>query len=388
MSSGTLPTKKRGHPAAEDGKAGMATKRATTDTSLPSTAAVAVVVTNQMLQLAAQWLDPKELAKCTRVCKQWHKCINNDKNDGTHSEHTWKQAALNVTSQASLDALEAAIQIQMPGDEKKQFLGYRNMAKGLACSPDFTDERTPIEWKPQVTAEDIVFLLEVKAFGSVVHASCKTLKDVVNQTWQLIFLDFHDLPEIAIQIPQAQFELSYWSSDTVEDLVLTNTKVSLTMWRRDTGKFYSFCKGEEIRKCYPFRDHLRNAFRKATVLRRASTQPTKATMAGIFAGSMCMEKKINHMDPEIVLHAYPMTPFCDSIDIDEMTQLPAKGSSRCSIDFRKTPLAKLGKSRLSHLSVKFMFSFGGNSHTYENERAESVISKENLLLFMEGLDWK
>lgn len=421
-SSGTV--RKREELPAEGRKAA---KRALTivdgaspcPSSVSAVLPVVAVVDTQILQLAARWLDPKEIAKCTCVCQQWYKDINNnntnnsddddDNDDDSGSEHIWKQAALNVTSQASLNALAAAIRIRIPGDNTcsgTQLLGYRNMAKGFACSPPTptsSEEGTPIEWKPQVKGEDMFLLLEMTSFGSTVHAWCKSLEELANQTTKFTFLDseWHVPDSITIQIPQAQIDAFCWDG-TVEDLILKNTTVSLSLWRRDTGQFYCFCKGRENDQVYDTKgDHYSDIYlddydeeigvdpyHEATFLRYDCIQPTRATMAGIFARSMCLEKGIKYVNPEICLRVKPMTPFCDSIQLNDIMIQTRKegGGMLSSFDFRKVPLAKLGKTRLSGVYMRFWLSVDDENISFDD--SSPFFSVDNFLLFMEGLAWK
>jgi hypothetical protein len=130
-----------------------------------SVAVTASTMNPGVLNMALIWLDPVNLTRSSRVCKEWR--------DGI-ADYSWKQAAKNVNEEA-YEAIQQALR-----PNKKSKLDSKALALGLAKNKKEITISIPKFPHPTLKPEDIFLLLEIEVFGTK-RAFCQSLSKCVEE---------------------------------------------------------------------------------------------------------------------------------------------------------------------------------------------------------------
>ena len=318
-------------------------KRCNTQKTAPTSAATSASTTRSaimdpgLLNLALAWLDPKDVARCTQVCTQWKRGIE---------QYTWKQAAQNVKPEA-FQALQSAM------DSSQKNISFKALATGLM---HYQEPPPPLEIPdPSIQLEDLFLLVELDVCGQK-KAWCKNLKSSSHDDGDFELISYFTVKLVGDDESASDGEFHFpphleesFSGRREYDKIIKlfdNMLLTLSLWRADTGQSFCLCSKKRYHNnMYTEEEDPATGFE----FRSEQTRPV-----GKLAMHLCQINEYRYICPEGQVF---------------MEQVPA------------TEAESVSKYRICNLDVLMIFCVGEDEYV-------NVSSLRDLLLFLEGLDWK
>jgi hypothetical protein len=356
----------------------------------------------EALRLPLRWLSAREVGRAEVVCRYWRDEI-------TETAGIWKEAAVNTNKLAVEAVLASSIgdDLLRRQEGPSPALNFRRLAAGLVRNDDLPAELAPFP-EPTLRPEDIFYVLEIDRIEGcqnqeIVAAHCAELwpwdkKHNLNQPRYSASCGINTCPE-GVQFME----------DDMEKMCISHL-ARLTLFRRDDGRSICLVPGAEVNNI--LRDDC--VLEPSIAFDRFSTLDYFAENAsGCLARRVMRKREMLDMSFDIICGFEPSNvPGHGTLLNDRQplpSPIPGHGWVRQLTDYvegrpdqdqmfnyflsdqDKEDLSCLGclKFEMAWLSVAPKFFKKALSTFEDNECCNDYFEHQHdLLLILEGLDWK
>lgn len=353
------------------------------------------------LKLVVECLEPPDVLNCVQTCQQWNRDID---------EEAWSAVAKMKFPEAVL-AIEAA-------EAKHNFkLPYRSMALGLSrqCHPDCKYEEEVRSFpKSRLRLEDILAIVEVrdnstnKYLGAWTSLLTRNYDSSGRVCFQFLFDDdsMNDVKLSATSdeiVREDDFGQTFFPAENVPWNVFDKLELKSRLMRLDSGNnVYGkcVCLNNHIKHCMSFDGNTETRFYYSDL------KPTAKNESGFIARKLCVKKEYNNIWCDVDVEMEPAIETYNQSQRDWIEQM--EGAARAieengrleepDEDFSvEVPELNESDDRNKEFfykcsSIRFTFRAFRERHWnpegYEWSKHAYMESTDDLLLILEGLDWK
>jgi hypothetical protein len=327
-----------------------------------------------VFSLALSWLEPTDVARCSRVCRRWQHEID---------EQVWKQAASNAEGMVLVEAIQAV---------KPAKLSYRSIARGLGQTgrpptPTIPPVRFP---KPKLQAQDLFLVATLKTSqaskSKTVGAWCGDWGEWAANAGEASCINLHGPPGLDIKGSEVErFDCGVlWDpmGTGASWSVLHESEATMRLYRCDTGQSLCIMSEQMVDPIAkgPFQAYFKSR----------GIQPEANNSAGSVARNLAYHRQYNYAEMNLLVGLEPVLPLVGSSEEPGWLKEARAGGGEAldGVDWRSPSLYIPSEFQFEYCVARVAVELSVSVGERMNRANRNFESVDDMLLYFDGLNWQ